>query len=62
MRKFLIADSELARAAGVTDKTVKNLLNSSRSTRIRTKRAVLEGLNEVLKERGEAPVSSDIFD
>jgi hypothetical protein len=57
----LIPDSQVARVAGLSDKTVKNLKRGLHSPRMQTKQAFLDGLNQILRERGHATVGSDIF-
>ena len=60
--KFLISDSELARASGMNEKTVKNAKNGSHKQRTQTKRALLDGLNRILKGQGKKAVGTEVFD
>lgn len=62
MNRHLIADSELAQSAEVADKTVKRLKAGVSETRVRTRRSILEGLNKLLRARGEKPVGSEVFE
>jgi hypothetical protein len=57
----LIEDSELAHAAGVDLKTVKAAKANRQSLRKKTKRLILDGLNELLKKRGKKEVGIEIF-
>jgi len=61
MEKFLISDSELAREAKVHERTVKNAKKNSQSIRVQTKRALLNGLNKILKDQKKKPVDAEIF-
>jgi predicted transcriptional regulator len=61
MKDALIADSELAREAEVSHKTIKNLKNGKHTARVQTLRAVLEGLNRLLVKAGKKKVDSSIF-
>ena len=57
----LIPDSQVARIAGLSDKTIKNLKRGLHSPRMQTKQDFLDGLNRILRERGNEPVGPDIF-
>ena len=61
LEQNLISDAALARAAGLSDKTVKNVKRATHAPRTDTKRKVLDGLNSILQEMGEARVGPEIF-
>ncbi len=57
----LIATSVVAKASGLSVKTVKNLRNGEREPRVETKRLFLMGLNKLLAEDGIPRVGPEIF-
>ncbi len=57
----LLSFAELARAAGLSEKTIRNLKQGNHVLRPQTKRSILKGLNKLLKEQDKSPVESDIF-
>ena len=62
MDAALIANSELAREAGVSEKTIINMRKGHHSARPQTKRAVLEALNRLFTKAGKRPVTAAIFE
>jgi len=61
MEQTLISDGELARAAEVAPNTVKRAKKDPSEVRITTRRRLLEGLNVILKKRGQPVVNPEIF-
>jgi DNA-binding Xre family transcriptional regulator len=61
MNQILLSDSELAAAAGLSAKTIKNLKEGKNASRLRTKRMCLDALNRFLTERGHDAVGPEVF-
>jgi DNA-binding Xre family transcriptional regulator len=61
MNQILISDSELAAAAGLSVKTIKNLKEGTNTSRHKTKRMCLDALNSFLTKRGHDAVGPEVF-
>jgi hypothetical protein len=61
MNNALISDADLARAAGLSEKTIKTVKAGKGQSRMRTKRAALDGLNRLLSGLGHQVVGPEIF-
>lgn len=57
----LISDAALARSAGLSEKTVKNVKRAAHEARMDTKRKLLDGLNALLEKMGQQKAGVDIF-
>jgi DNA-binding phage protein len=55
----LISAGELARTSGLAESTIRRLLTNSNEPRVTTKSRVLDGLNKILRDKGEKAVKAN---
>jgi len=62
LHKNLISDSVLAKASGLSIRTILNVKRGIHTPRLETKRAFLNGLNKLLAENGQKAMGPQLFE
>jgi transcriptional regulator with XRE-family HTH domain len=62
LKELILSIPELARAANLSEKTVRNLVSGEHKPSARTRREIVDAVNRALEKKKRPQVGSEIFD